>query len=378
MRGSSALRRLAVAALMGWATGAGVAQTFEFDTPSDDRWQYPFNFFPGTRPTISTFSSLGTGVPSFSNFNDRDGIALIAWDTSGSIPVGQGAYAIDSVTVIVRNEPNATWPIDLTVDEWFTTDVNNDALINVDGIPRGFPGDSDGESDDADAGRPVELFGMGFGPVYTTATWTQGSAFVGGTDQANNPRDPFPLVFQDGTGADVHVEDHVKGLHNGGLTPPIGAFTPTPWAIGAPVAYTPGSQTVPFEVAFAVDLELSGGAVRAYFEEQLDAGKVFVSLASLTDTVLGGTVGGVPSFYAKEGIGLHPDARAPKLVIVLSEAIDGDVNGDGCVDLSDLGTLLSNFGLSGGLEFEDGDLNGDDKVDLSDLGIVLANYLSGC
>ena len=74
------------------------AQTFDFPTPSDDRWQYPFNFSGGARPTGSCFSSLGTGVPEFDNFNDRDGVVIVAWNTSSQIPPGQGA-ATRSITL---------------------------------------------------------------------------------------------------------------------------------------------------------------------------------------------------------------------------------------------------------------------------------------
>lgn len=57
--------------------------------------------------------------------------------------------------------------------------------------------------------------------------------------------------------------------------------------------------------------------------------------------------------------------------------IPGDVNGDCGVDLSDLATLLSNFGL-GAAARDDGDLDGDGDVDLSDLSELLANFGAGC
>lgn len=51
-----------------------------------------------------------------------------------------------------------------------------------------------------------------------------------------------------------------------------------------------------------------------------------------------------------------------------------DLDCDGDVDLSDLGVLLSNYGVTSGAAPEDGDLDGDGDVDLSDLGILLAAY----
>lgn len=57
---------------------------------------------------------------------------------------------------------------------------------------------------------------------------------------------------------------------------------------------------------------------------------------------------------------------------VMTPIIPGDLDGDADVDLSDLGTLLSDYGCAGGAC--PGDADGDGDTDLSDLGIVLANY----
>ncbi len=54
----------------------------------------------------------------------------------------------------------------------------------------------------------------------------------------------------------------------------------------------------------------------------------------------------------------------------------GDVNGDGVVDLGDLGILLANFGMPG--TPATGDLNNDGVVDLTDLGVVLAEFGTDC
>lgn len=56
-----------------------------------------------------------------------------------------------------------------------------------------------------------------------------------------------------------------------------------------------------------------------------------------------------------------------------STACPGDLNGDRVVDLSDLGIVLSAYGLNA-----NGDLDGDGDTDLSDLGIVLSAYGSTC
>lgn len=53
----------------------------------------------------------------------------------------------------------------------------------------------------------------------------------------------------------------------------------------------------------------------------------------------------------------------------------GDVNGDGCTNQSDLGIVLGNYGCQACTPAQ-GDLSGDGKVGQEDLGILLADY--GC
>jgi hypothetical protein len=301
----------AVAALALVCAAPALAETHRFETPSDDRWHYPFNFTPGVRPVATCFGAI------FDNFNDRDGEMLIAWDTSGLVPPGQGSgtYIVRSVRVILSNAAGASWQVDLTPDEWFTFDIDGDGAINADGIPRGQPGDRDGESDDPDPGRAIELFGVGFGPNTAYETWNEFTFYEGSNSLEDLPRDPFPFVFQQATAEKLHVEDNIKGLHNDDLFLPVFEFTPTPWAVGVPVNYVPGAQAAPFDVVFDVDLLLSHGAVRRYFAQQLDGGRIVLNVNSLADTVQMGNPRDIPGFVTKEGVAIHPGAHAPILEI---------------------------------------------------------------
>jgi hypothetical protein len=56
--------------------------------------------------------------------------------------------------------------------------------------------------------------------------------------------------------------------------------------------------------------------------------------------------------------------------------IPGDANGDGMVDVGDLGILAANYGGTG-KSWAEGDFNGDGLVDVGDLGILAANYGTG-
>jgi uncharacterized protein (DUF2141 family) len=69
-------------------------------------------------------------------------------------------------------------------------------------------------------------------------------------------------------------------------------------------------------------------------------------------------------------------AGSPKDLVVVQakSSISGDANGDGKVDVSDLGILAANYGLLSGAAWVQGDFNGDARVDVSDLGILAANY----
>jgi Ca2+-binding EF-hand superfamily protein len=68
--------------------------------------------------------------------------------------------------------------------------------------------------------------------------------------------------------------------------------------------------------------------------------------------------------------------QKPSYWIQRDSGREGDVNGDGCVDDTDLQMLLAAFGQSGAGLRED--MNGDGVVDDSDLLVVLAHYGSGC
>jgi hypothetical protein len=52
--------------------------------------------------------------------------------------------------------------------------------------------------------------------------------------------------------------------------------------------------------------------------------------------------------------------------------------GDHDVDISDLGRLLSRYGLRYEAHPWDGDFNADAAVDQADLGVLLANYGTRC
>jgi hypothetical protein len=66
-----------------------------------------------------------------------------------------------------------------------------------------------------------------------------------------------------------------------------------------------------------------------------------------------------------------------ELITLEMNRIPGDANGDGAVDVGDLGILAANYGVTSGATWAQGDFNGDGAVDVGDLGILAANYGTG-
>lgn len=58
--------------------------------------------------------------------------------------------------------------------------------------------------------------------------------------------------------------------------------------------------------------------------------------------------------------------------------LDGDTDGDGDVDLTDLAVTLANFDTPSGATRHDGDADGDGDVDLTDLALTLSNFDAAC
>lgn len=59
--------------------------------------------------------------------------------------------------------------------------------------------------------------------------------------------------------------------------------------------------------------------------------------------------------------------------VLLSPITPGDLDADGDVDLTDLASLLSKYGVGGAI-YADGDIDGDEDVDLADLAYLLGVY----
>jgi hypothetical protein len=124
-----------------------------------------------------------------------------------------------------------------------------------------------------------------------------------------------------------------------------------------------GSEIV-FVLQGAIDTEAEAGMM-VNVGGQVDIGH---APAYVGFRVMYGTWTDDPDFwYALDGMSLQG----------VASVVPGDANGDGKVDLSDLGILATNWGKTDATGPTQGDFNADANVNLSDLGILATNWGTG-
>jgi hypothetical protein len=248
------------------ATASAGATTF---TASGDRWMYPFNGAAGAETTASIF-----GAPGDPSFDDRDAQFLIDFDTTGEIAAGQGAanYQVNSARLVVTLKPSGqqgTWNYDPTYDPYTS-----------------YPPGSD-----ADAGRSIELYGVGYRNGFDTLSFTESSAF-------GPPGSPLPGV------RNAYANDYAGGVDRDVSNNVRNAFDANPFAVGTIAGIDPG-DLAPGGAEVAFDLALSPD-VLAYLQGRLDLGEVDLIVSGLFAAAFGGPAT-YPRFETSEG------AAAPRL-----------------------------------------------------------------
>lgn len=261
---------------LGTATllAAPSARAVTFTAPAHDRWMYPFNGTPGTRPTAPLF---GANDPSF---DDRDAQMIVRFDTASQIAAGQGVanYQITSARLILR-VTGGTSQYDPSYDDVGTYFC---------------PTCTDG-----DAGRPIELYGVGYRSGFTTLSFLETSPFSAGGPPSPGVRNAFASDYAGGVSRDV--SNNVDG-----------GFDPTPFAIGTIVGLNPG-DTVPVGSDVIFDLALTTPDVLAYLQNRLDLGALDLAVTSLASSSFGGPAT-YPILSTKEG-GFSPRLELDLVVI---------------------------------------------------------------
>jgi len=299
-----------------WAAFAMLAGEFNLTIPAPtlDRWMYPFNFEPGTRPVASTFASFDP------RFDTRDAQFLLGWDTPAAIPAGA-----DPRAYLLRR---ARVTLTITARDAFIYDPTHDSFVT-------YLTNQPGYVPDSDPGRPMELHGAGFRGGFTAATFLETSSYGVVNDfQSDNisiaTRNAFAAMF-DATGALVDIANHVGQANAGWTNPP---FEAPPWAVGQTTNAAPG-EAVPQDSKVTFDLNLADPLTVGYLQAALADGRLRLVVSSLSpaqQVTPGGTGGGgtgaYPQFATRENVLFDP----PRLELEGTLVGPEDAEGDGLPD----------------------------------------------
>jgi hypothetical protein len=262
-------------ALLVWgAVVSAHAQPFSlnFPQPSLDRWMYPFNATPGTRPVAPVFGTFGDDA----GVDTRHGQFLLGFDTGEQVAAGLGPanYLIRRARVTATISRHNAFRFDPTQDAFNTYDTNHPAY-----------------APDTDAGRPVELFGAGFRNGFTAETFSEDGPFG---SPASGGRNAFAAGYNtNGTLVDV-------GNNVGKTNALFPAFEVHPLAIGQAVGVAPG-ELVPGGTTITFDLNLADPFVRRYLQEGCDSGRLRFTITALHVSAFGGTPEW-PEFFTRDSV----------------------------------------------------------------------------
>lgn len=314
-----------VACVLG-ASGASVEATFA--TPTLDRWNYAFA--SASSPRAAVFSPIGSSFQD--QFDDRDGQFLVGFTTSIFVPSGlpTSNYRIRSARLVAR----------VNYDQAFRYDPTPDPRTS-------YRPDQPGYAPDADPGRALELFGVGYRNGWTAATFQQTTAYrpSGGFAPSLRDRNAFA--------ADYDVNGLVRDISNNIKD----GIDVTPWAVGVaqtnpfqPNAVAPGAL-VPANTDFAFDLDVANPSVIRYVREGLALGRLNLMVTSLGLTSQQ-TTNDTPAFYLRAFTIANDDPGYVPASLQLSVCVGppGDWNCSGAKDLLDIFAFLGDW-FAGNADF---------------------------
>lgn len=345
----------------------------EWDEPQIDRWLHQGEGSPGFKADLSTFTSFDVGGNASGGPQQaRSGAVALAFDTSPhAIPqVAPERYQIHSLRITAQM-------------------IDSGGSIAYDPT-RDFIDEIAGGTDDA--GKPIELYGVGFANEYTQFGFNTNDALPPefeesspATTSGDFAYNLYPLGERpDGSLGNVFNSPGGEGTFDSEgelieITTP--AWDPAPWAIGT-VAGVSAGELIAGEPMFTFDVNLELPGVREYFQQSLSIGQIGVALSSLHDASGFHSPSGAedfPAFYSKDhpAVSLLGVADPPTLTLEYSVLpLSGDYDGNGVVDTLDYETWKSNFGSTVD-EFTGADGDGNGVVDLADYTVWRDNLGSG-
>jgi hypothetical protein len=266
-------------------------------TPTIERWMYANNAAPCDRPAGSVFGALGDEA----GVDTRLAQHLVGWDSGALVPTNRGParYLFRRCRVTLTINRGDLFAYDPTQDDYRTYFETNH--------PAYFP--------DADAGRPIELFGVGFRYGFDAASFDQCALF--GTN-APAERNAFASGWST-NGELVDVSNNV-----GKTNEAFPRFEVAPFAIGQTTNTAPG-QLVPAGAKITFDVNLNDPLVLAYLQTALDAGRLRLMVSGLHTS--GGQLGqpSYPDFATHfNEVAVNPTALELDGVAVRDTDSDGD------------------------------------------------------
>ncbi len=320
------------------AAGSVHAQmvTAAWTAPSGDRWVYPFNFAAGTESSAPTFGAINQA-----GFDDRDSQFYVAFNTTGQVTPGEpiAHYRLRHVRIIAF----------VSVDNQATYDDTFDSVTSL------YPDGDPEQTEDTDAGRPIELFGVGYRNGFTASTFVENSPFGGApvVPPAEGCRNAFAAVFTpEGVATDISRQVRQR-------------FEANPAAIGKTAELSPG-DAIPAGTAFTFDVDLCDESARAYVQRSLAEGTLAFIITSL-EPASGGPGGGTgsptyPAFYTKESSIAIAQGYQVKLDLELAVGTGADFDNNGFINGDDFDTFVALFADGDAAADWDGNcfVNGDD------------------
>jgi len=309
--------------------------------PAGDKWMYWFGDSTGNRAAASVYGAYGTNDYADYNFDDRYGQMMLDFDTTSLVPTGRGAtnYTVSLLKIRLVVNYGDVFRYDPTFDSLATyrTEV------------------------DADLGRPIELYGVGYRGGFSRETFRETSPYQAANAIGNREvRNAYAMDFINGSPRDVsnNVEEN---------------FEVRPWAVGQITGQLeidgtfsslslPSGGMVPIDAVMVFTVDLSDPAIRSYVQQGLDAGRLHFMVTSLYEAQK--QVQKVPSFHTKEA---YWHRRPPYSELYLAPQLEANVTiGSASDPDSDQDGLLNSWELQyfGNLE-RDGtqDANGNGMTD---------------
>lgn len=287
---------------LAWWLGVGPAPVtadpfhLEFSTPTMDRWMYPFNLTPGTRPAAPVFGTFGDEF----GVDTRHGQFLLGWDTADLVPTNQPAarYVVTEVRLALTTLRDLSFLNDSTLDAFETyLDTNHPAYVP-----------------DADPGRPVELFGAGFRNGFTVETFEETSPFG---SESPGERNAFAAGFNE------HGELVDVGNNLGKTNELFPSFPSRPFGIGVIDSVSPG-EPVPAGSKVTFSLQLDDPMVRGYVQEALRTGRLRLMATWLGESEGLGGGPNYPDFATMNNLVFDPPLLEIEGVLIGEDDTDED------------------------------------------------------